>query len=69
MINLLTTIEALLAVGGRIFGIVSKAVGIIKKAQAEKRQPTKSELDSIRALDDDARSDLEKALNVSGDKK
>jgi hypothetical protein len=62
MINLFETIEALLATGSRILAIVSKAVGVVKMAQAEGRKPTKAELDSIRALDDESRNDLVKAL-------
>lgn len=62
MINLLTTIEAIIALGGKLLVIAGKAVSLVKRAQAEHREPTVAELDEVRAMDDQTRDELKQAI-------
>lgn len=68
MKNLFATIQAILELGGKIFGIASTAAGVVRKAQSENRQPTQAELDTVRKTDDDAREDLVSALGGPAEK-
>jgi hypothetical protein len=62
MIGLLEMIEALLLLGGRLFGMAMKAVSLVRKVQAEGREPSVEELDEVRRMDDEARRELVNAI-------
>jgi hypothetical protein len=63
MIELWKTIESLISFGGKLLGMAGKAVALVRKAQAENREPSEAELAEVRQMDDTAREELQQAIN------
>lgn len=53
---------ALIALSGRVVGMISKVTRIIRSAQAEGRDLTEAEIGLIRGIDDTARRGLAAAI-------
>lgn len=62
MIDAIAKIQSMLALGAQLYAVASGGLDVIRRAHAEGRDLTEEELDQIRALDDSARADLQRAL-------
>jgi len=49
---------ALIALSGRVVGMIKKVSGIIRSAQAEGRDLTEAEIKQVQSIDDSARASL-----------